>query len=135
MKKEILLSLSVSLSALGAWAEVNPTDFASEVGEGTYYLYSIEAAKFMNTSVNAPSLVDYDQAQPATLTLIDGKYLISGVKDKFIKLGTYRGQYLWSDGDSPTYRRVFILSDSMHSIAPDGTTKTSLMLGKTAYSR
>lgn len=100
MKKEILLSLSVSLSALGAWAEVNPTDFASEVGEGSYYLYSIEAAKFINTTVNAPSLVDYNQAQPATLTLIDGKYLISGVKDKFIKLGTYRGQYLWSDGDS-----------------------------------
>ena len=97
-KKTFTLLLTVMLSVLGAKADVNPTAYASEVGEGQFYLYSVDAEKFINPTVNAPTLVDYDRAQPTMLTAVDGKYLMTGVTDKYLKLGTYNGQYLWSDG-------------------------------------
>lgn len=76
-------------------------DYASAPAAGAFYLYSTGQNKFLNTSVNAPGLIALD-GTPVATTLTDngdGTFLMSGVSGKFLKLGVYRGQYLWSDAD------------------------------------
>lgn len=95
----LFFSLTALLLTAGTHAEVDVPAYGSIVGEGTFYLYSLGTQKFLNPTVNAPSLVDYDRAQTTTLTATDdGKYLMSGVAGKYLKMGVWNGQYLWSDG-------------------------------------
>ena len=75
------------------------SDPPSEVGD--YYLYDILTQSFLNTSTRAMSEIPMGQA---TLTPAEGKYLISGAADKYLKIGVYKGQYLWSDGNESSTR-------------------------------
>lgn len=100
MKKCFLLSMVALLLSIGMQAK-SAADYASAPSAGAFYLYSIAQNKFLNTSVNSPGLIAID-GTPVATTLTDngdGTYMMSGVSGKFLKLGVWRGQYLWSDAD------------------------------------
>lgn len=98
------------------WALVTPSDYISIAMEkaipvryrssmptagGEYHLYDALNNKFLNTEYR--SLSDVPSAL-TTITPRDDKFLISGAKDKYLKIGVYKGQYLWSDGDADNTR-------------------------------
>ena len=93
------------------WALVKPSDYATISLEkaipvsfrsslpteaGDYYLYDVLTQTFLNTATRT---LAEEPVALTTLTPIDGKFLLSGVSGKYLKIGVYKGQYLWSDGD------------------------------------
>lgn len=93
------------------WALVDPADYATISLEkaipasfrsslpteaGDYYIYDVLTQTFLNTATRT---LTEEPAAPTTLTPTGGKFLLSGVSGKYLKIGVYKGQYLWSDGD------------------------------------
>lgn len=107
-KKTITLILMALLVVVGAKADVIPSRYYSEVGEGTFYIYNVTVGKFLRTagvSENNYSLLD----APVAVTLTakgettckgGGGYILSGNDNCFIKIGQYNGQWLWSNAAS-----------------------------------
>lgn len=80
-----------------AKANAIPVKYRSEIptAEGQYYLYDMLNQTFLNTSNR--TLSDEPKAT-VTFTPSDSEFLISGAAGKYLKIGVYKGQYLWSDG-------------------------------------
>lgn len=103
MIKRITFTFMALLAYLSMQAEAVPATAFSEFAAGTtgnvrqYYLYNLTTEKFLNTADRTLS------EAPATVTFTcnedNGTWRISGASGKYLKLGTYKGQYLWSDGD------------------------------------
>ena len=64
--------------------------------EGQYYLYDMLNQTFLDTDHR--SLSDEPKVT-VTFTPAGSEFLISGNAGKYLKIGVYKGQYLWSDGD------------------------------------
>ena len=94
------------------WALISPTTYiniakanaipakyrsAVPTAEGQYYLYDILNQTFLNTANR--TLSDEPKAT-VTVTPSGSSFLISGEIGKYLKIGVYKGQYLWSDGDA-----------------------------------
>ena len=101
MKKKVLLFFAMAmLSIVGAWADVIPSSYYSEPAAGTFYLYNVTENKFLMTagiSENNKAL----QTNPQAITLTsngDGTYKFSGNADCFVKIGHYKGMWLWPNG-------------------------------------
>lgn len=101
MKKKVLLFFATAmLSVMGAKADVIPSSYYSEPAEGKFFIYNVSEGKFLMTigiSENYKNL----QTRPQAVTLTsngDGSYKFSGNKDCFIKVGHYKGQWLWPSG-------------------------------------
>lgn len=75
-----------------------PTSYRSSqpTKAGDYYIYDVLTKSYLNTSTRVQTEMPVAMA---TITPVDGKYLISGATDKYLKIGVYKGQYLWSDGN------------------------------------
>jgi hypothetical protein len=117
MNKRFITPMIIEAALLAipmvASAQTSPASYGSKVGEGTYYLYNVEKNQFLNTSVNSPVLVDAEKTVAATLTASEnGTYLISGLTCKYTKLGTYRDQHLWSDGNDTDTKWTFTSTTS-----------------------
>ena len=88
------------LSVMGAKADVIPSSYYSEPAAGTFYLYNVTEDKFLMTagiSENNKAL----QTNPQAITLTsngDGTYKFSGNADCFVKIGHYKGMWLWPNG-------------------------------------
>lgn len=75
-----------------------PAKYRSEIptAAGEYYLYDILTQQFLNTNYRSLS---EEPSATTTFTPSGSGFLISGAADKYLKIGVYKGQYLWSDGD------------------------------------
>ena len=61
------------LSVIGAKADVIPSEYYSEVGEGTFYIYNVNEGKFLRTAdVNENNYGLLDAPQAVTLTSANG---------------------------------------------------------------
>lgn len=118
-KVTLLIALFLTVCSVGIAQGVNVSKYASEVSAGTYYLYYVEGANFINPTVNPPATVGSDNAQMTTLTATDdGKWLMSGVNEKYLKTGNWRGQYLWADGAEGDTKWTFtVTSEKTYVIA------------------
>src|SRR5574344_3168144 len=96
-KKTFTLTILTLLVAMIAQADVIPSKYFSTPTTGEYYLYDVNKEEFLKTSDRTYSA---SPAELETLTETDSKFLISGASGKYLKLGDYRGQFLWSDGDA-----------------------------------
>ena len=68
---------------------------------GQYYLYDMLNQTFLNT---ANCTLSDEPVSLVTFTPAGSSFLISGATDKYLKIGAYKGQYLWSDGDADNTR-------------------------------
>jgi len=111
-----------------------PAEYRSDVptAEGQYYLYDVLNQQFLNTEYR--SLFDVPSAL-TTITSRNGKFLISGAKDKYLKIGVYKGQYLWSDGDADNTKWTLEENgDKLFYIYTNDFTETNAeVAGKTMY--
>jgi len=111
-----------------------PAEYRSDVltAEGQYYLYDVLNQQFLNTEYR--SLSDVPSAL-TTITPHNGKFLISGAKDKYLKIGVYKGQYLWSDGDVDNTKWTLEENgDKLFYIYTNDFTETNAeVAGKTMY--
>ncbi len=88
-----------------AKANAIPVKYRSSIptATGSYYLYDMLNQTFLNT-INR-SLSDEPKAT-VTFTPSGSAFLISGETDKYLKIGVYKGQYLWSDGDATSTKWI-----------------------------
>lgn len=99
-KKVLLLFVTAMLSIMGAKADVIPSSYYSEPAEGTFYIYNVTEGKFLMTagiSENNKTL----QTNPQAVTLTgngDGTYKFSGNAKCYVKIGHYKGMWLWPNG-------------------------------------
>ena len=99
-KKLLLFFVMATLSVIGAKADVIPSSYYSTVGEGTFYIYNVSESKFLMTagiSENNNAL----QTNPQAVTLTsngDGTYKFSGNENCYVKIGHYKGMWLWPNG-------------------------------------
>ncbi len=96
------------VSVMGTKADVIPSNYYSEPAAGKYYIYNVTEGKFLRTagvSENNYSLLDAPvavtlTAKGETVCKGGGDYILSGNDNCFIKIGQYKGQWLWSDAAS-----------------------------------
>lgn len=129
------------------WALISPSDYiaialekaipsqyrsSAPTTEGQYYLYDVLNQKFLNTEYR--TLSDVPSAL-TTITPSGSNYLISGAAGKYLKIGVYKGQYLWSDGDESSTKWTFEeQNDNLFYIYTNNFTETSSeVAGKTMY--
>lgn len=99
-KKTITLILMLLLAVLGVKADVIPSSYYSEPAEGTFYIYNVTEGKFLMTagiSENNNAL----QTNPQAVTLTsngNGTYKFSGNAGCYVKIGHYKGMWLWPNG-------------------------------------
>lgn len=129
------------------WALIKPSDYiaiamekaiptqyrsSKPTAEGQYYLYDVLNQQFLNTEYR--SLSDVPSAL-TTITLTNGKFLLSGAAGKYLKIGVYKGQYLWSDGDADNTKWTLEENgDKLFYIYTNEFTETNAeVAGKTMY--
>lgn len=121
-----------------AKANAIPAKYRSEIPteEGQYYLYDMLNRTFLNTESRTLSS---EPKVKATVTPSGSSYLISGAVDKYLKIGVYKGQYLWSDGDAGNTKWTIEPAageeaEKLFYIYSDNFTETSSeVAGKTMY--
>lgn len=133
------------------WALVSPSDYISiakanaipakyrseiPIAEGQYYLYDMLNQTFLNTENRTLSS---EPKVKATITPSGSSFLISGESGKYLKIGVYKGQYLWSDGDASNTKWTFEPAageedEKLFYIYSNNFTETSSeVAGKTMY--
>lgn len=121
-----------------ARANAIPTKYRSEIPteEGQYYLYDMLNQTFLNTANR--TLSDEPKAI-VTFSPVGSSFLISGETDKYLKIGVYKGQYLWSDGDETNTKWTIEVpigeeSEKLYYIyTNDFTENNAEVKGKTMY--
>ena len=115
-----------------------PTRFRSDVPliEGQYYLYDVLNHTFLNTTNRTLS---NEPKSLVTLTPSGSSFLISGDAGKYLKIGVYKGQYLWSDGVSTSTKWTIespsgAEAEKLYYIYTNDFTETNAEVnGKTMY--
>ena len=130
----------IDLDAYAALAMQNtiPAKYRSELPseEGEYYIFDVLNQQFLNTT-NC-TLSDAPKAL-ATITPSGTSFLISGATGKYLKIGVYKGQYLWSDGDATSTKWTIEApegqeEEKVYYIYTDNFTETNAEVhGKTMY--
>lgn len=118
-----------------------PAEFRSDVptAEGQYYLYDVLNQQFLNTEYRSlsdvPSALTGLTPAPSPEGEESGKFLLSGAKDKYLKIGVYKGQYLWSDGDADNTKWTLEQNDDklFYIYTNDFTETNTEVAGKTMY--
>lgn len=117
-----------------AKANAIPAKYRSSIPttEGSYYLYDMLNQTFLDTDHR--SLSDEPKVL-VTITPTGDKFLISGNAGKYLKIGVYKGQYLWSDGDDRNTKWSFEDGgDNLYYIYTNDFTETNgEVKGKTMY--
>ena len=112
MIKRLLIILVAMVAHLGIQAITISSESYSEFNLGevgstqAFYLYNVTTGQFLNTVGNNENstLSDVPTATTTFTACDNGTVLISGNSGKYLKLGTYKGQYLWSDGNESSTR-------------------------------
>lgn len=76
----------------------------SAVGEGTFLLYDVNACQFLNYNGNSAALSDL----PTRMVLSsngENTYAIKYVDKNYLKIGTWNGQYMWTDATSADHTK------------------------------
>ena len=115
-----------------------PAKYRSDIPttEGNYYLYDILNQTFLNT---ADRTLSNEPKAAATVTPSGSAFLISGTSGKYLKIGVYKGQYLWSDGDANSTKWTIRASEGEESeklfyiYSNDFTESDAEVRGKTMY--
>ena len=115
-----------------------PAKYRSDIptAEGQYYLYDILNQTFLSTLYRSLSQEPKDLA---TLTPSGQEFLLSGDAGKYLKIGVYKGQYLWGDGDANNTKWTIAPvegqeSEKLFYIYSDNFTETNAEVqGKTMY--
>ncbi len=115
-----------------------PSSFRSTVPTeaGDYYIYDVLTQSFFNTATR--TLTETPMA-PATITPENGKFLISGTPGNYLKIGVYKGQYLWSDGNESSTKWTIEAKEGAESdkffyiYTNDFTETNGEVNGKTMY--
>lgn len=115
-----------------------PSSFRSTLPTeaGDYYIYDVLTRSFFNTSTR--TLTETPMA-PATITPTNGKFLISGTSGNYLKIGVYKGQYLWSDGNESSTKWTIEAKEGAESdkffyiYTNDFTETNGEVAGKTMY--
>lgn len=121
-----------------AKANAIPAKYRSEIptAEGKYYLYDMLNQTFLNTEYR--TLSDEPKAT-VTVTPTGSQFLLSGAAGKYLKIGVYKGQYLWSDGGENDTKWTFEApkgeeSEKLFYIYTKNFSETSAEVsGKTMY--
>ena len=121
-----------------AKANAIPAKYRSEIptAEGQYYLYDMLNQTFLNT---ANRTLSSEPKATVTLTPSGSSFLISGETGKYLKIGVYKGQYLWSDGDASNTKWTLEApkgeeSEKLYYIYTKDFTETNAEVkGKTMY--
>lgn len=91
----------IETSAYADWAKqmAIPAKYRSAIPTtaGDYYLYDVLNQTFLNT---ANRTLSEAPVALTTFTPVGSQFLISGAADAYLKIGVYKGQYLWSNGDA-----------------------------------
>ena len=109
---------------------------AIPTAEGQYYLYDMLNQTFLNTEYRTLS---EEPKATATLTPSGSAFLISGASGKYLKIGVYKGQYLWSDGDANSTKWTIEPADGEEAeklyyiYTKDFTETNAEVKGKTMY--
>ncbi len=88
------------LAVLGVKADVIPSSYYSEPAEGTFYIYNVTEGKFLMTAGISEKNKAL-QTNPQAVTLAsnsDGTYKFSGNAGCYVKIGHYKGMWLWPSG-------------------------------------
>ena len=99
-KNALLLFVTALVAVIGAKADVIPASYYSEPAAGEFYIYNVTEGKFLMTagiSENNKAL----QTNPQAVTLTsngDGTYKFSGNTNNYVKIGHYKGMWLWPNG-------------------------------------
>lgn len=138
----------IGIDAYAALAMQNtiPAKYRSELPseEGEYYIFDVLNQQFLNTTnctlSDAPAAL-------ATVTPSGTSFLISGATGKYLKIGVYKGQYLWSDGDATSTKWTieapegqeeekvyFIYTDNFTETNAEVRNKTMYLTGTNASS-
>ena len=99
-----------------------PDKYRSEtpVTTGQYYLYDVLSRQFLNTATCSLSC---EPDATSTITRVgENQFLISGANGKYLKIGVYKGQYLWADGEKDNTLWTFNGNESLR-IMPGRTWK------------
>ena len=121
-----------------ARANAIPAKYRSGIptAEGQYYLYDMLNQTFLNT---ANRTLSNEPKVTVTFTPEGSAFLISGESGKYLKIGVYKGQYLWSDGDATNTKWTIEApageeSEKLYYIYTKDFTETSAeVAGKTMY--
>lgn len=109
-----------------------PLQYRSTVADGSFYLYDAVNRQFFNTATRT-----FTATPEATVTITKSgdNYLISGSGEGYLKIGAWRGQYLWSDGDATsTFWTVQEDANRLYYISTSNFTETNEeVTGKTWY--
>ena len=107
-------------------------NYRSSVANGSFYLYDALNRKFFNTATRTFTT---EPVATVTFTQNGDNYLISGADKGYLKIGVYKGQYLWSDGDnSSTKWTIEETQDNLYYIYTNNFTETNAeVAGKTWY--
>ena len=115
-----------------------PVQYRSEIPTeaGEYYILDVLTGQFLNTSTRSLST---EPSATSTLTPSGSRFLISGASGKYLKIGVYKGQYLWSDGDATSTKWTIEAeagkeSEHLYYIYTNNFTETNgEVAGKTMY--
>lgn len=115
-----------------------PSQYRSELPTtaGEYYLFDVLTQQFLDTSRR---ILSESPSTTTTISPASTSFLISGEKDKYLKIGVYKGQYLWSDGDATSTKWAIASepgkeSDKLYYIYTNDFTETNgEVKGKTMY--
>lgn len=121
-----------------AKANAIPVQYRSDIPttEGKYYLYDMLNQTFLHTEYRTLSS---EPKATATFTPTGSNFLISGASGKYLKIGVYKGQYLWSDGTESDTKWTLVSSEGeelekLFYIYTDKFSETnSEVAGKTMY--
>jgi len=107
------------------------TYFSTVTDGGQYYLYDVLNQQFLKTSDR--TLSD-SPAELVTFTATGNKWLISGAGSAYLKIGVYRGQFLWSDGDANNTKWTLEKDGNAYYIyTNEFTEEDNAVAGKTWY--
>ena len=138
MKKTRSFALLLMLCVVRAWAvEIASTHF-SPLAEGRYFLYNVSQGLYLKASDNPPTLAA--SAKMVELSAnADGTtwQIASGYNDKYLKIGVWQAQYLWSNGDTGSTSWTIEPvegEEHVYNISTSTFTETgSAVKGKTMY--
>ena len=86
-------------------ASANATAYTpTAVGEGSFFLYDITASQFLRYNGNSAALSDH----PTRVVLSsngESTYAIKYVDKNYLKIGTWGGQYLWTDATTADHTK------------------------------
>ena len=111
MKKILLLIMGI-VNATGAMAD-DISNYFSKPDKGNYFLYSVDKQKFVGVggSPNGTVLSNTANEMVYVTKEENDKYTIEMSHTKYMKLGSWNGQYIWTDATTKINDGMWTISE------------------------